>query len=77
MSHSVVKRSFLGLILLSAIGPMNRDKTIAETKMKVVEAFPALHFASPVDFKHPNDGSHRLFVLEQEGTVKIFEINPM
>ncbi|MCF0069291.1 PQQ-dependent sugar dehydrogenase [Dyadobacter sp. CY261] len=41
--------------------------------VKVVEAFPRLHFDYPVDFTHANDGTNRLFVVEQEGTIRIFE----
>jgi glucose/arabinose dehydrogenase len=45
----------------------------APSPVKVVEAFPKLHFESPVDLTHANDGSNRLFVLEQEGSIRVFE----
>lgn len=37
------------------------------------EAFPLLHFDFPVDITHSNDGSNRLFVVEQAGIIKVFE----
>lgn len=40
-----------------------------------VEAFPKLSFSSPVDFTHANDGTNRLFVVEQKGVIQTFENN--
>ncbi|MDR8390651.1 PQQ-dependent sugar dehydrogenase [Aliifodinibius sp. S!AR15-10] len=40
---------------------------------QVVEAFPELSFARPVDLQHPGDGSNRLFVVEQRGVISVFE----
>ncbi|MER0442084.1 PQQ-dependent sugar dehydrogenase [Emticicia sp. W12TSBA100-4] len=42
---------------------------------QAVEAFPKLSFNSPVDFTHANDGSNRLFVVEQRGIIQTFENN--
>lgn len=42
---------------------------------QAVEAFPKLSFNSPVDFTHANDGSNRLFVVEQRGVIQSFENN--
>lgn len=49
-------------------GPRPNKATV-----KVVEAFPKLHFDLPVDLTHASDGTNRLFVLEQEGTIRVFE----
>ncbi|NNF57550.1 MAG: glucose sorbosone dehydrogenase [Rhodothermaceae bacterium] len=39
--------------------------------------FPDLpSFSSPVDFQHPGDGSDLLFVVEQNGTIKVFANDP-
>lgn len=38
----------------------------------IAEAFPALEFVKPVDLQSPRDGSHRLFVVEQGGVVRVF-----
>ncbi|WAC15384.1 PQQ-dependent sugar dehydrogenase [Dyadobacter pollutisoli] len=48
---------------------------VADESVKVTEAFPQLTFQSPVDLTHANDGSNRLFVLEQEGTIRVFDNN--
>ncbi|HEX9650295.1 MAG TPA: PQQ-dependent sugar dehydrogenase [Cyclobacteriaceae bacterium] len=39
---------------------------------KIVEAFPKLLFARPVDFQHAGDGSNRIFVVEQAGLISVF-----
>ena len=36
------------------------------------EAFPNISFNFPVEIQHSNDGSNRLFVVEQPGTIKVF-----
>ncbi len=36
-------------------------------------AFPELSFDSPVDLQHPGDGSDRLFVVEREGIIRVFQ----
>jgi glucose/arabinose dehydrogenase len=43
------------------------------SQVSVIEAFPALEFTSPVDLQQPNDGTNRLFVVEQEGIIRVFE----
>ncbi|GGD42011.1 glucose dehydrogenase [Emticicia aquatilis] len=40
---------------------------------QAVEAFPKLSFNSPVDFTHANDGTNRVFVVEQRGVIQAFE----
>jgi glucose/arabinose dehydrogenase len=40
---------------------------------KAVVAFSKLSFSSPVDFTHANDGTNRLFVVEQKGIIQFFE----
>ncbi len=39
-------------------------------------AFPNLTFSRPVDIQAPDDGSNRLFVVEQTGRIKVFENDP-
>lgn len=36
-------------------------------------AFPDLTFESPTDLQHPSDGSNRLFVVEREGIIRVFQ----
>ena len=38
-------------------------------------AFPNLSFTSPVGLYDPNDGTNRLFVVQQNGFIKVFENN--
>ena len=42
----------------------------------VENAFPNLSFEDPVGIYTPNDGTNRLFVVEQEGRIKVFDNNP-
>lgn len=57
----------VGLVMLACIS------STTDSSVKVIEAFPKLKFKDPVDLTHSNDGSNRLFVLEQEGTVRSFD----
>lgn len=41
-------------------------------QLRYVQAFPNLSFNAPVDIQNAGDGSNRLFVLEQEGKIKVF-----
>ncbi|MFP6640538.1 MAG: PQQ-dependent sugar dehydrogenase [Myxococcota bacterium] len=41
--------------------------------MSLVRAFPNLNFEHPVFLVAPPDGTNRLFVLEQPGTIRVFE----
>lgn len=47
---------------------------VAEVSLQV--AFPELTFTRPVDLQHAGDGSDRLFVLEQEGVIRVFRNDP-
>ncbi|MEM9000098.1 MAG: PQQ-dependent sugar dehydrogenase [Bacteroidota bacterium] len=39
----------------------------------VVNAFPNLSFDRPLDFQSPDDGTDRVFVVEQGGTIQVFQ----
>ena len=41
--------------------------------LTVARAFPRLTFRRPIYLAHAGDGSNRLFVLEQQGRVRVFE----
>ncbi len=43
--------------------------------IQLENAFPNLSFDRPVEFTHAGDGSNRLFVIEQEGRIRVFENN--
>ena len=40
--------------------------------LELVEAFPNLTFTRPVFLTHSNDGTDRIFVVEQRGIIKVF-----
>ncbi len=56
------------LLLSSCTAPAS-----GQVSDKLARAFPALTFASPVDIQAPPDGSGRLFVVEQGGTIRAFD----
>lgn len=41
--------------------------------VKVINAYPKLKFESPVEYTHANDGTNRVFVIEQEGRIRVFD----
>lgn len=41
--------------------------------LKAVNAYPNLTFTSPVDYTYANDGTNRVFVVEQAGRIRVFE----
>ena len=45
-------------------------------ELNIENAFPNLSFQDPVGIYHAGDGSDRIFVLEQEGRIKVFENDP-
>ena len=42
----------------------------------VINAFPALSFNDPVGIYHSGDDTDRIFIVEQEGTIKVFNNSP-
>ncbi len=48
----------------------------AQSQIPLAPAFPQLFFASPVDLQDPGDGSYRLFVVEQNGVIQVFDNDP-
>ena len=47
-----------------------------KSEYNVVNAFPNLAFQDPVGIYHSGDGSNRIFVVEQQGRIKVFENDP-
>ena len=70
------RKYVFGVSLLITCCSFRQDTTLPPAPWKALEAFPNLKFDSPVDFTHSNDGSGRLFVLEQEGRIQVFQNNP-
>ena len=46
-------------------------------ELSIENAFPDLSFQDPVGIYHAGDESNRIFVLEQEGRIKVFENDPV
>ncbi len=70
------RKYFVILSVLIFCTSFIKDTPFLPSNWEAVPAFPAIHFDNPVDFTHANDGTKRLFVLEQRGIVKVFENNP-
>ena len=47
-----------------------------KSEYTIANAFPSLSFQDPVGIYHSGDATNRIFVLEQEGRIKVFENNP-
>jgi glucose/arabinose dehydrogenase len=45
-------------------------------QVSLVRVFPSLSFSNPIDFQIANDSSHRLFVVEQGGRIRVFPNTP-
>lgn len=53
-----------------------QDTSFPLSPWEAVPAFPDLHFDNPVDITHAYDGTGRLFVLEQRGSIRVFDNDP-
>lgn len=47
------------------------DETVSEISLE--NAFPNLGFSKPLDLQSPSDGTNRIFVVEQNGRIHVFE----
>lgn len=48
---------------------------ITDDSVTIQNAFPNLAFSRPLDLQTTNDGTNRIFVVEQGGTIQVFENN--
>lgn len=67
-------RIILGVLLFSTF--LFTACSDNKAQIEIIEAFPALSFVQPVDIQAPKDGSNRIFVLSQPGTIHVFENKP-
>ncbi|SVE22848.1 uncharacterized protein METZ01_LOCUS475702, partial [marine metagenome] len=51
--------------------------SISTSQVIIEEAFPNLNFIRPLDLQYSPDESDRLFVVEQEGLIYVFENDPL
>lgn len=56
--------------------PTNPNPPSPSARWQVTEVFSNLSFTNPVELLPTNDGSNRLFVLEQRGVVRVFRNDP-
>jgi glucose/arabinose dehydrogenase len=49
--------------------------TNVKAQFVLQQAYPNLTFSSPVDLQHSTDGTDRIFIVEQQGIIKVFENN--
>ena len=68
MGASVMLKSFLTITFFFVIPSIYAQS--------LVEAFPGLSFEFAVDIQNAGDGSNRLFVVEQQGVIRVFENDP-
>ncbi len=67
-------RSLVAAFLLLFITVSCSAQTDVEMDgVQIEPAFPNLSFQRPVDFQYPEDGTNRVFVVEQAGTIYVFE----
>ncbi|MEX0601550.1 MAG: PQQ-dependent sugar dehydrogenase, partial [Rhodothermales bacterium] len=64
------------LLLISASACTQNGLETEDGALRLVDAFPALSFTRPVDFQTADDGSNRLFVVEQVGVIRVFDNDP-
>lgn len=46
--------------------------TAGAQTVQLVNAFPSLSFSQPIYLTHSNDGTNRIFVMQQNGIIKVF-----
>ena len=63
-------RSLTAYLLVASFSSLMSSK--AQAQLQIEKAFPNLRFSRPVDFQAPNDGTNRIFVVEQAGLIKVF-----
>jgi glucose/arabinose dehydrogenase len=56
-----------------AVGCGGSNNTVSSSPLSVTTQVVATGLSAPLDLEQPNDGSGRLFVVEQAGTIKIIQ----
>ncbi|GAB2541346.1 PQQ-dependent sugar dehydrogenase [Spirosoma aerophilum] len=57
----------------NSMSPGSSGTNSGTVTAKVVNAYPKLTFSSPVEYTYANDGTNRVFVIEQEGRIRVFD----
>ncbi|WP_136467922.1 PQQ-dependent sugar dehydrogenase [Flagellimonas onchidii] len=61
------------LLFLACGSDDNSSDDTSGITYSLSNAFPNLAFSRPLDFQSPLDGSDRIFIAEQGGTIKVFQ----
>ena len=73
ITHALIAVSLLALASGAAWGQAAQPAAGALPDLRPERAFPRLVFRRPVFLTHAGDGSGRLFVIEQDGRIRVFE----
>lgn len=69
----MIKVRFVPVIIaLFFILPSSYLQAFQSSEISLVSAFPNLRFSKPVFLTHCGDGSNRIFVVEQAGSIEVF-----
>lgn len=73
----VVVPLLIAVVILAADHPGSfhqaQHPLVGQSSWQLENAFPNLTFSRPVEFTHAGDGTNRVYVLEQEGKIRVFE----
>lgn len=81
---SLAATSGVALLLSSACQRDDKESVVAldsaaigtvAPALKVLNAYPKLKFNAPIEYTHANDGTNRVFVVEQPGLIRVFDNN--
>lgn len=71
-----MKRILVGILIAAGSPACSSDADSGQTtqtgSISVERAFPNLTFVQPLDMQSPDDGTNRLFVVEQPGRIYVF-----
>jgi glucose/arabinose dehydrogenase len=76
LNFSSVLILFVLLSACSDSSPTNEEPPPESASYQTEMTFPELSFDNPLDLQHPGDGSNRLFVVEQQGVINVFDNEP-
>jgi glucose/arabinose dehydrogenase len=79
MKHLKLPILFLATFLITAscqtetVAEEDKGAINPQATWAIVDAFPNLEFTDPVEMVGSNDGTNRLFIVEQGGAIKVFK----
>jgi glucose/arabinose dehydrogenase len=67
---------FLIIVSVLIISVCRNSEKLAASNIEIISAYPNLEFTRPVDFQSPRDDSNRIFIVEQQGIIYVFNNSP-